>query len=368
MIENVQISPKQLILLVVISRLVITITFFPALDGPPGNQDSWISTLLSIPIQLFLTIPIYLLWKRFPNQSLIEYSQTTLGKAGKIIGLLYVLYFLHALSVFLFQWNAFLTTAVMPETPVLFLLISLLPFCAYAVLKGIEVIARLAEFFAPLIFIGIIISFLLLTKDMDLQVFTPFMEESFMSIFLGALVISCRTSEILIFAMLLPYLNAKKKKVQLVFISSYSILAFFWIICTITVFATLGLDLTRILQFSYFTAIRQVSVGDFIERIESISLAIWILSGFLRITLYYYVIVQGLCQAFNLKSYKSFVIPTLTIILPLALSQVLQSNVVELNEFLSYKIEPLYNLIFIFFVPSMLFSIAVIRKQGENKV
>ncbi|HWQ41908.1 MAG TPA: Ger(x)C family spore germination protein [Desulfosporosinus sp.] len=79
MIENVKISPKQLILLVVISRLVITITFFPALEGPPGNQDVWISEALSIPVQLLISVPIYLLWKRFPNQSFIEYSQTILG-------------------------------------------------------------------------------------------------------------------------------------------------------------------------------------------------------------------------------------------------------------------------------------------------
>ncbi|MDR3541331.1 MAG: endospore germination permease [Desulfosporosinus sp.] len=364
MLENAKITPKQLILLIVISRLVITITFFPALEGPPGNQDEWLSVLLSIPAHLLLSAPIYLLWKRFPNQSFIEYSQTILGKVGKLIGLLYVLYFFHALSVFLFQWSAFLTTAVMPETPVLFFLVFLLPFCAYAVLKGVEVISRLAEFLAPFVFMGLIIIFLLLTKDMDLKVFTPFMEKSFMSILVGAFILGSRTSEILVLAMLLPYLKTKKGKVKSVFIFSYSIMAFFWIICTITVLATLGLDLTRILQFAYLNAVRLVNVGDFIERIESIHLSIWILSGYLRISLYFYVIVMGLSQVVGLKSYKPLVLSALTILLPISLS--LQSNIAELNEFLSYKIAPWFNLFFIFFIPSILLSIAVIRKQGEN--
>ena len=364
MLENAKITPKQLILLIVISRLVITITFFPAVDSPPGNQDVWISELLSIPIHLFLSIPIYLLWKRFPNQSFIEYSQTILGKVGKFIGLLYVLYFFHGLSVFLFQWSIFLTTAVMPETPVPFILIFFLPFCAYAVLKGIEVISRLAEFIAPLVFGGIILSFLLLSRDMDLNVFTPFMEQSFSSILLGAFVIAARTKAILLFAMLFPYLNSKN--VKSVLISTYSILAFFWIICSITVLATLGLDLPRILQFSYFSAIRLVNVGDFIERIESIHLAVWILSGFLRISMYYYVIVIGLSQVVSLKSYKPLVLPGLIIILPLSLS--LQSNIADLNEFLSYKIEPWYNLLFILFIPSILLIIAVLRNQGDKKL
>lgn len=364
MLENVKITPRQLVLLIVMSRLVITITFFPALDSPPGNQDVWLSELISIPIHLCLSVPIYLLWKRFPNQSFIEYSQTILGKAGILIGILYVLFFLHGLAVFLYQWSAFLTTAIMPETPVLFILIFVLPFCAYAVMKGIEVIARLAEFFAPLLFAGIIIGFLLLSKDMDLNVFIPFMEQSLSSILLGALVIAARTKVILLFAMLFPYLNSKN--VKLVLLSTYSLLAFFWIICTITVLASLGLDLPRSLQFSYFTAIRLVNVGDFVERIESIHLAVWQLSGFSRITLYYYVIVIGLSQVFGLKGCKSLVIPTLTIILPVSLA--LQSNIADLDEFLSYKIETWFNLFFILIIPSILLLIAVIRNQGDKKV
>lgn len=363
MLENAKITPKQLILLVVLSRLVITMTFFPALDGPPGNQDIWLSVLLSIPVQLLFSAPIYLLWKRFPHQSLIEYGQTILGKAGKLIGILYVLYFLHTLSIFLYQWSAFFTTAIMPETPVLFILVFLLPFCSYTVIKGIEVISRLAEFFAPLVFGGVIISFLLLSKDMDLYVFTPFMEQSFFAILGGALVISTRTSEILVVAMVFPYLNAKKAKV--VFIYSYLALAFFWIIGTITVLATLGLDLPQIQQFAYYEAVRLVSIGDFIERIESIHLALLILSGFIRITLFYYIIVIGLSQTFGLIGYRPLVIATLTIILPVSLA--LQSNVADLNEFLSYKIEPWFNLIFILFIPTMLLIIALIKKQGDKQ-
>jgi spore germination protein KB len=168
--------------------------------------------------------------------------------------------------------------------------------------------------------------------------------------------------------MLLPYLRAKKGEVKLVFISSYSLLTFFWIIITITVLATLGLDLTRILQFSYIDAVRLVDIGEFIERIELIHHSIWILSGYLRILLYLYVIVIGLSQVFGLKSYKPLVISTLTILFPVALALEQQSNIAELNEFLSYKIEPWFNLFFILFIPSVLLLIAVIRKQGDKKV
>lgn len=363
MIEKAKVSPKQLIFLVVISRLVISITFFPALSGPPGNQDVWMSEILSLPVNLLLAAPLYLLWKRFPSQSLIEYCQTILGKTGTAIGFLYVLYFFHSLCLFLYHWSAFLTTAVMPETPVLFILVFLFPFCAYAVLKGIEVISRLAEFFAPIVFGGIIIIFLMLMKDMDLEVFTPFMEKGILSIVMGAFVIALRTSEILVLAMLLPYVNTKKANVKFVFVISFLFMALFWIITTVTVFATLGIDLTRILQFAYFSAVRLVNLGDFIERIESIHLSVWVLSGFLRIVVFYYVVLIGLSQVLRLKSYKPLVVSTLTILLPVSLS--IQTNIADLNEFL-LSIEPWINFFFIILIPSMLLLIAILRKQGET--
>lgn len=365
MLENAKITPRQLIFIFVIIRLVITVTFFRVFDGPPGNQDVWISRLLSIPVELLLSAPIYLLWKRFPNQSLIEYSQTILGKAGKLIGMIYILYFVHLLAVFFCQWCSFLTTAIMPETPALFFLLSLLFFAAYAVKKGIEVIARLAEFFAPLVLFAVISIFLLLSKDMDFRVFTPFMEQSFFSILAGALVISTRTSEMLTFAMLLPYLN--EKKTRLVFISSYSIYAILVALLTVTVLTTLGLDLVRIHQFSYYSVIQSVMVGGFIERIEALHLSVWILSGFLRVAVYLYLIAIGLSQVFNIKSYTFLVIPTITIIVPIALAS--QRSIVELNEFLSYKVDPWYNLFFILVIPAILLLISItFRKQGDKKV
>lgn len=215
MLENAKITPRQFIFVLVISRIVIAITFFPVFAGPPGNQDVWISEVLSLPVHLLLTVPFYLLWKRFPKQSLFEYTQTILGRTGKAVTLLYVLYFIHELSIFLYEWCAFLTTAIMPETPVLFILLFLFPFCAYAVLKGIEVISRFAEFIAPLVFGGILVIFLLLAKDMDFKIFTPVMEKSMISILAGAFVMGLRTSEIVVLAILLPHLQLNSKKQNL---------------------------------------------------------------------------------------------------------------------------------------------------------
>lgn len=149
MLEKGRITYKQLILLVALSRVIITITFLPAMKEPPVNQDIWLSELLYFPLQLLLALPIYLLWKRFPDQTIIQYSQTIAGKLGKLAGVFIPWYFLHQTAIAIAQFSFFLTSAVMPETPILFFSLTFILVCAYATHKSLEVISRLSELFMP---------------------------------------------------------------------------------------------------------------------------------------------------------------------------------------------------------------------------
>jgi len=193
MLEKGKITYRQLIQIMFISRVIIFITYFPAINSPPENQDIWLSEVLSYPIILLFSIPVYLLWKKFPNQTIIQYSQTILGRAGKIIGIVYVWFFMHLCALTLCQFCGFLTTAIMPETPLLFFAISLVLFTAYAVRKGIEVMGRMSEIIAPVIIIAALTIVVFLIKDMKLENLTPVMESGFFPVLHGAFTTSSRT-------------------------------------------------------------------------------------------------------------------------------------------------------------------------------
>jgi len=93
--EKGKITYNQLILLVFTSRIIVILTYYPGLTSPPANQDMWLQLILSLPIMLLISVPVYFLWKKYPKKSIIQYSQVIAGKAGKIIGALYVWFFLH---------------------------------------------------------------------------------------------------------------------------------------------------------------------------------------------------------------------------------------------------------------------------------
>lgn len=361
MIEKSKVSAKQIVLLTFISRIVITLTYWPALTSPPANQDLWIASLISLPIQLLLTIPVYLLYKRFPNQSIIQYSQTIFGKAGKLIGLLFVLFFIHIAITTLGQFNVFITTAIMPETPILFFAISLVILCAYAVVKGIQALGRVSEIISVLIMVSIISLAILLLKDMDLKELTPILEKGWGPVLSGAFTISIRSVEVLGLAMILPNLN-NTQKTKSAIVNGPLVTLLFWTIMTITLLCVLGVEEAKSRTFPFFSAVRVASLGGFLERIDAVHMGVWILGVFVKVSFFYYLAVIGLSQVFNLKDYKSLVIPVGAVIVPLTI--LMESNIVELREFTSYKIFTWYSLFFIFIIPLIIWAVALIRKKG----
>ncbi|HVJ48431.1 endospore germination permease [Desulfitobacterium sp.] len=361
MLEEGRITYKQLILLIFLSRIIVTINYLPALNEPPLNQDVWLSELLFFPLQLLLALPVYILWKRFPNQTIIQYSQIIAGKLGKLAGVLIIWYFLHSTAISLAQFSLFLTSAVMSETPILFFALTLVLVCAYATRKGLEVISRLSELFAPLIIITFISVTFLLAKDMNLKTLTPILEKGVLPVFNGSLIYSARSVEVLGLAMLLPYLN-NRQKVKRVFILSFGLISLFFVLITIPVLTVFGVTEARRLTFPDYSVIQLVNVGDFLERIESVHMAIWILGTFIKVTFLYYLTVLGLSQLLNLKDYRPLILPTGTILIPLSL--LIAPSLVELEAFTSYKIFVWYSFFFILLIPSLLVLTAIIRKKG----
>ncbi|MBP2631757.1 MAG: spore germination protein [Firmicutes bacterium] len=365
MLEDGKISNKQLILLVFIFREVVTLTYFPLLTAPPENQDLWISILLSLPFQLALTAPVYYLWTKFPNKTIIQYSQVIIGKTGKLIGLLYICFFIHLTSLLMVQFSYFFVIAVMPETPIAFFLISFMLVCAYAVRNGLEVITRLTEIFVPITITAVIIILIFMLKNMDFKALLPIMENGFSPVFYGGLITASRFVEIMYFAMLLPFLN-NFQKIKSTILFTYLLIDINALLITIPIITIFGTVDAKIHLFPFFDAIKLVNIGDFWEHIEVIHMAVWLCGIVVQVSTLYYLAALGIGQLFNLKDYKPLVLPLGTIIVALAI--LIAPNVLEQFKFLNYRILIWYSLFFILVIPLILVILSLIRRKGENQL
>ncbi len=75
-------------------------------------------------------------------------------------------------------FSDFLLTYIMPETPIVVILIMVTFICAWAVRNGIEVIARCSFIFVIITAIIVLSTFVLLIKEMKLTNFLPVFELS----------------------------------------------------------------------------------------------------------------------------------------------------------------------------------------------
>lgn len=361
MLEDGRITYRQLMLLIIISRLVITFTYLPAINDPPANQDVWIAQLFSFPVLLLFCVPVYLLVQRLRQYSIIQAGEVLLGKPGKLVGILYVWFFLHMTSLTLRQFGEFLTSVPYPETPILVFIITTTVFTAYAVRNGVEAICRVGEIVTPIVLGSIVFVVILVAKDMKLEALVPVLEKGILPVFHGALAIAARTTEILFVAMLAPYLNRPNTAKKAILLGFF-IFTLFFVIITVSVLSTFGVEETKKQTFPFFRTIRLICIADFLERLDAIHLGIWVLGVFVKVAIYYYLAVLGTGQLFNLKDYRPLILPLGTIIVSLSILQA--DSLVALREFMSYKIFTWYAIFFTTALPLLLLTVAVIRGKG----
>jgi len=363
MLEKGKVSAKQVILVYITSRLMFTVAYLSHVNAPPWNQDLWISTIVSFPAHLLLVLPVYLLSTRLPDLSIVESAEVILGFGGKIIGALYVWFFLHQTSTILRELGEFLTAAPYPETPIIVFIVITALFAAYAVYHGLETICRVGEIITPLILGSLMLVFIMVAKDVDFSILKPILEDGFVPVIYGGIVIAARTTFSLFLWMLMPYIN-NRERIGISIVVLFLVLTLLFIPTTVSTIGAFGLEAARTLDFPFYHLVRIISIGGFLERIDALFVGFWVLGMFLHTAIHYYFTVLSTAKLLKLRDYRPIVLAMGTVIVSLSILQV--DSMVELNEFLSYKILTWYYLLFTFVLPLLLLIVAIVRKKGAD--
>jgi spore germination protein KB len=364
-LEKGKITARQLVFILIISRLVIPTTHLPVLTSPPANQDVWLAVLLSPFMTIMLAAPLVFLAIRFPGLTLIQWGPLLLGKAGAVIGFFYVWFFLHNAAITLRTTAEFMTSVSMPETPLLVLIMLLAFICALAAVNGLEVIGRMAELICILLLGAVLLQFVLALPEMELKALQPVLEEGIGPVLLGAFYISPRLVELLVLAMAVPYLNKNTpRQVMGVLAGNLAIFTVFFLLIVLGVIMVFGAAKAQAYTFPYLSLSRIISIGDVIDRIEIIHLSVFIMSVFIKVAAFFYLAVLGLSQLLNLQTYRPLVFPLGALLV--ALSVWLFNSLPDLIRFTSYQVWTSYALLFITVFPLLFLLVALVRKKKEG--
>jgi spore germination protein KB len=287
--------------------------------GLGAKQDAWIAILLGLAGGLLLFLVYYHLFKLYPEIPLTSYVQKITGKwIGTLIGLLYTVYFLYQASRVLRDFGELLVTTIYTNTPLYVINTLMILTILYGIHKGIEVIARVGEFYFAIIYIMALLGMLLIMFSglIHLENLKPILENGLRPVLTMAVsqTLNFPFGEMIVFTMLLPYLN-DQKKAKKICIGGMLLSGINIIITTVVNIAVLGEPLFSRSVFPLFSTISKIQMPYFIERLDVLFMLYLMIGGFFKISLYYYVSLMGTADIFKIKNHRRLAFPIGFIIL-----------------------------------------------------
>lgn len=367
MLEEGKISTRQATFLMVNTILATAILFLPAISTRQALQDAWISTLITTGNGILISLLVVTLMRRFPRQTLVQYSEDIAGKViGKIIGLGYIWFFLHINAIIVREFGDFLIAVFMPRTPLLVFNAMIVILAIMVVRSGLEPLGRLNEWIFILNSSILIFIFGLTLREVSPANFQPVLEGGIVPALRGAYTPTAWFGEIITLGMIFPFLTQPHRGYRIA-IGAHLIIGAFLLMGAFITIGIFGPELVSRLKFPIMAAVRIISFGEFFERIESLVMVIWVGGVFVKISVFHYATVMAAAHSFNLNDYRPLVIPLG--ILNVILSIHLFEGVTDLVEFLSITF-PVYALsTFELGIPALLLLAALLQgKRGENNV
>jgi spore germination protein KB len=308
MSDKMKISSSQIFWMITSMEIGMTIllTIAPAIRD--AKQDAWISMIIGGGASVLISYIYVKASLLYPNQTLIEFSQTILGKwLGKIIVIPYFIMWYSVLGIILREASDFLHLSLFYLTPlsvVAFSLIIVIVYMTYS--GGIETIARCSEIFGPLILVTLAIVTILSVNNIRWnRIFPIYADTGWFDILKGSLPMTSFMAESAMILMLVPFV-AKQDKVMTRTLWGVGISSIFIFFTTLSVILTFGI-IAADMWYPFNRMIRFISIMEFIQNVDTLVVILWLLSVFIKLGMYLFITSYGTAQWLGIKNWRILV-------------------------------------------------------------
>ncbi|PWW00771.1 spore germination protein KB [Paenibacillus cellulosilyticus] len=351
-----RIGVRQLTILVIHFMLGTSILIAPSNLAYVAKQDGWIAAILGIALVAISVFLYEALAKRYPTLTFTAMIEVIVGKwIGKLISLL-VFSYLFLLTAFLVRVAGnFITTQILPETPIEAVIVILLAVIVAAVAYGIETIARASEmlFFPVLILLVLLVLFLL--PESKPENLLPMLERGPKPIILSGFYLFT-LQEVAVFLMLYPNVS-KPEKIRIAMLKGILVGGIAVILTTTFCLLVLGTQLTERNIFASYSLAKKISVAQFL-RVDAFMAIIWLIALFFKAAISYYGASIALTETLGLRRYRVLILPLSMLVMWLSI--VVYQNIVEFLNF-TPAIWSLYCTCFVVVLPLLLIMIDRLR-------
>lgn len=355
-----KVSTRQATILFLMAVYSPGIRLFPTITAKIGERAGWLAPILSVLPFICLVYIMQALFKCQKNANLSDLIIEIFGNIlGRVVILLYFIWFMVLLGLYVRYFAERFLTSLIPNTPMEFFTLTILAVSFYAVRGGLVSLIRATEFNFMSFTVIFVILFLLSLTNVEIINLLPVTHYDILPVAKSTysiLGIWAYYTFIFFFA---DKIN-DKEHIRRFGLQGAVFLVIMGVMLLIQTIGVYGYTIIQRISLSYFAVIKSISIFDTIERIESVTLAFWVIVDFVIIAFFMYIIMCIVKSFFRLSGTKSMASPIA--VFAFIFSAYIAQNRFELENF-SNHIGIELNIFFGFGIPLILLVVGKLRKK-----
>ncbi|NMA33431.1 MAG: GerAB/ArcD/ProY family transporter [Clostridiaceae bacterium] len=346
--------------------LFLTVTFTPSLRliaayaAHKAKQAAWLAPTVSTAFLAILVLIWQAIYRKYRDSTLMEIYRDIAGSVpGTVILIVYLLWMVVLTALYIRYFAMRLVGAIYPNIDISIFLISMLIVVAYTLNSGLVTLARFNEILFPFLVLVFYLLIIMMIPNFRTDFLTPVSVRSILPVVRASVAptgIVAYFSFIFVFGDRVNNKESIKKnglKLALfLLVSQTAIIA--------SIICTFSYRIAQRTQLPFLAAVKQISVFNIFEKVESIIVSIWVLSDFMIICFFIICVLSMLKSFFKLSDTKPLI--SIYVVFSYFLSMLLANNVFEMER-LSEDIALPVNIVLGFVIPTIMFVIGKIRKK-----
>lgn len=356
---SVKISVWQLCCLLLLSRLLTTLTFSPVGAEKIPTADYLPAVFAAAGLMLFGFLPVILQRKYFPGMDMPDVAYTLSPALSKCCTVSYTLVFFFLTLVSVARLELFVGSVVFPNNDSAFFVLLFAVAAVYAAGLGLEALGR-AGTVCLVLFLGAFFCIVLaMTDKIEIANLSPMLAKGVSPVWTAGLDAATRTVEPALAAVLLPRVSGKPGKALaagwLCFICFTEGILFY-------VFAGLGdFALTQMFPVHAVAVLAEFSV---FQRFDVLLTGVWILTAFVKVSLLLYLQSELLKKSFSEKPGRLYILLAAAAVLVIQLG--FAGKVTDYYFTLGLFWRTLLYAVFVVLIPLVFLLTAIVKKRRRG--
>ncbi|HPD01133.1 MAG TPA: endospore germination permease [Acetivibrio sp.] len=356
--DKISIRQAMFLFLTVIASPAIRLV--PVIAAQTAQEAAWLAPIVAAVI-LFLNVLVWnRIYKKYKNDSLMHIYSDIAGKfIGKLLSIIYFLWATLLVCVYVMYFAVRLVGSIYPDTNPSIFIISILVLVVYLLRYGLVTLARLNEIVFPMFAVTFLIIFIMLMPYLQVIFLGPVTYKSILPVINAGIGISGLSSYYTFLFVLGDKIN-NKESIKKIGIQTTIFILVNQILLIVMTLGSFSYSVIKRSQLPLLLAVKQISLFNTLEKIESVIVAGWVFSDFVLICFFSIIALKILKSLFGLSDERH--LAKIFMVLIFFLSLYLSSTIFELERLSSYVLIP-GDFILGFIVPVIMLAVGKIRKK-----